>query len=151
MSKRNIDNSRSFNKNEQQSFSINDSRSLNKNDSYLNSRYNDSTTSSENKPYFEELLKNKTLKYGLIGLVILVLLYLIYKIYYTPHTLTDNIKCPQDCSKYINGDIKINGKTCKVPVINGVKCPTNCIYEKEDNYVKYSDCNCDIDKPIKKS
>jgi len=107
-----------------------------------------SSSSSENKPYLKELLKNKTFKYGLIGIVILVLLYLIYKIYNTPNKTSN--KCPKDCSKYINGDININGKICKVPVINSVKCPTNCIYEKEDNYVKYSDCNCDIDKPIKK-
>ena len=108
-----------------------------------------SSSSSDNKQYLKKLLNNKTLKYSFIGVVILVLLYLIYKIYYTPVRRINN-KCPKDCSKYINGDININGKICKVPVINGVKCPTNCIYEKEDNYVKYSDCNCDIDQPIKK-
>ena len=132
-----------------------DSRlSLSKNDQLTNekSKSVDSSTestSSKIKQYFNESLKNKNFKYGLIGVVILVLLYLIYKIYYTPIRRSTN-KCPKDCSKYINGDININGKICKAPVINGVKCPTNCIYEKEDNYVKYGDCNCDIDKPIKK-
>jgi hypothetical protein len=126
--------------------------SRNKNNSYIDSSTStesSSSSSSDKKQYFKELLKNKTLKYSFISVVILVLLYLIYKIYNTPIRRTNN-KCPKDCSKYINGDININGKICKVPVINGVKCPTNCIYEKEDNYVKYSDCNCDIDKPIKK-
>ena len=121
--------------------------SRNKNNSYIDSSTStesSSSSSSDKKQYFKELLKNKTLKYSFIGVVILVLLYLIYKIYNTPIRRTNN-KCPKDCSKYINGDININGKICKVPVINGVKCPTNCIYEKEDNSVKYSDYNCDID------
>ena len=99
--------------------------------------------------YFKELLKNKTLLYSLIGFVFVVVLYILYTIN-TPTPTTNKIKCPVDCNKYINGDININGKICKVPEINGVKCPTNCIYETEDNYIKYSDCNCDIDKPIKK-
>ena len=107
-----------------------------------------SVNNSDYYNYFKELYKNKTLLYSIISFVFLVLVYIVYNTYNTPKT--NNIKCPLDCSKYVNGDININGKICKVPEINGVKCPTNCIYETEDNYVKYSDCNCDIEKPIKK-
>ena len=117
----------------------------------INPNLNDTLSSGNNNShyynYYKELLKNKTLLYSLIGFVLVVVLYILY----TQNTPTTNkIKCPLDCNKYINGDININGKICKVPEINGVKCPTNCVYETEDNYIKYSDCNCDIDKPIKK-
>jgi hypothetical protein len=141
--------------------STSDTNSFLKNEPSVNINSISSDTSSINnnnsdyynsfKELLKKLFKNKTLLYSLIGFVFLILVFIIYNTYYTP-TLThsNNIKCPLDCSKYINGDININGTICKVPEINGVKCPTNCIYETEDNYVKYSDCNCDIDKPIKK-
>jgi hypothetical protein len=94
----------------------------------------------------------KIFKYFIILAVsilsILYIFYILYNLFYKNNN--DNDNCPLDCNKYINGDININGKICKVPLINGVKCPTNCVYEKEDNkYVKYSECNCDLDIPIK--
>jgi hypothetical protein len=148
------------------------------NDTSLKSNTSDisSISSSENnikkKNYFIELFSKKTFLYTLVSIFFILVFILVYLIYYgknikdkpksiiKPNTYIDtntymdtdiNIdidinKCPQDCSKYINGDININGKICKVPVI----CPTNCVYEKEDNYVKYGDCDCDIDNPIKK-
>jgi len=101
-----------------------------------------SSSSSEKNSFIQNLLNNKNYLYGIIGLVII---FLIYVYYYYNYIDVKNIKCPNDCSKYINGNININGKICKLPN----KCPVNCVYEKEDNYIKYSDCNCDIDKPIK--
>jgi len=86
-------------------------------------------------PFFN----NKVL---LLLLTIPLILFFIYIIY----NINGNTKCPDDCKKYVNGDININGKICKVPDL----CITNCVYEKEDNYVKYSDCNCDLEQPIKK-
>jgi len=88
----------------------------------------------------------KIFKYFIIiAASILSFLFILYILFYKKNDI-----CPIDCDKYINGDININGKICKAPFINGVNCPTNCVYEKEDNkYVKYSDCNCDLDIPIK--
>ena len=102
----------------------------------------DSSSSNEKNSFIQELFNNKNYLYGIIGLVIL---FLIYVYYYYNYIDVKNIKCPKDCSKYINGNININGKICKLPNT----CPVNCVYEKEDNYIKYSECNCDIDKPIK--
>jgi hypothetical protein len=106
----------------------------------------------------ELLIKNdnqfhlkKWLNYKIVKIIVFILVFVLFFsiIYCNIQTITSN-NCPIDCKEYINGDISINGKICKVPVINGVKCPTNCVYEKEDNkYVKYSDCNCDLETPIK--
>lgn len=89
-----------------------------------------------------QFFNNKTL---LLIIAIPLLLFFMFIIYNINFKTSQN-KCPKDCKKYINGNININGKICKVPVI----CPTNCVYEKEDNYVKYGDCNCDLEQPIKK-
>jgi hypothetical protein len=104
-----------------------------------------SSTKNDDTSYFHNLLNNKKVKRYLpivIGIIVIVLFtYYLYNLF--------NNKCPTDCKQYINGDININGKICKVPVINGVKCPTNCVYETVDNYVKYNDCNCDLETPMK--
>ena len=89
-----------------------------------------------------QFFNNKTL---LLIIAIPLLLFFMFIIYNINFKTSQN-KCPKDCKKYINGNININGKICKVPVI----CPTNCVYEKEDNYVKYGNCNCDLEQPIKK-
>lgn len=101
-----------------------------------------SSSSDENNNIIDFLSKNKKVIGIIIGIIAIgFFLYNMYNLF--------NNKCPTDCKKYINGDITINGKICKVPIINGVKCPTNCVYEKVDKYVKYNDCNCDIETPIK--
>ena len=89
------------------------------------------------------LFNNKIL---LLVILLPLFLFFIFIIYNINFKTSQNNKCPKDCKKYINGNININGKICKVPVI----CPTNCVYEKEDDYVKYGDCNCDLEQPIKK-
>jgi hypothetical protein len=131
--------SKSINKYSVENQALSSTSSINKSSKKRLPSKNDITS------YFNNLLNNKKVKKYLpivIGIIIMGLfVYYLYNLF--------NNKCPTDCKKYINGDININGKICKVPVINGVKCPTNCVYETVDKYVKYNDCNCDLDTPMK--
>jgi hypothetical protein len=97
---------------------------------------------SKIKKFFNEY------KYYIISFILLLIIVTVFYIVFFQDT-----ECPNNCSAYINGDIIINGKKCKVPTIQGKRCPTNCVVEEETinnkKVIKYKECNCNLEKPLK--